>query len=102
MTDTELRLLSLSKSASEFVSKSGLEVPIFSRLPAWPEDADFPCQRLIETELRLRITPDPLLRAIALRQTFDPDEQSPWVFVPIPSLNQVWLVRTAKLDASRN
>lgn len=102
MTPTELRLLSLSKSASEFVSKSGLEVPAFSRPGDWPKSTDFPCQRVVEDDLRLRLTPDPLLRAIALRQKYDPDEQSEWAFVPIPSLNQVWLVRTAQLDPRRN
>ena len=102
MTQLEARLLSLSESATKFVSESGLPMPLFKPGSAWPDVNDLPCHRVLEDDLRLRITPDPLLRAIALRQVHDPDEQSLWVFVPVPALNQVWLVRTAKFDPSRN
>ena len=94
MTRLESSLLSLSESAIKFVSESGLPIPTFVPGSAWPDIHDLPCHRVAEDDLRLRITPDPLLRAIALRQVYDPDELSVWVFVPVPALNQVWLVRT--------
>jgi hypothetical protein len=102
MTPQEFRLLILSETATKFVERQGVPVPTFIGLPNWPDDTAFPVQRIPEDELRLRLLPDPLNRAVALRQKFDPDELSWWTFVPIRDLNQVWLVRVAKIDPSLN
>jgi len=54
-------------------------------------------------EILILILPNPFLRAIALRQRHDPDEQSLWVFCPAgDGSNNVWLVRTKEVDMDRN
>ena len=102
MSPLEFKLLSLSEAASKFVSKQGLPVPVFTGLPTWPEDTDFPVQQIPELDAHLFTQPDPIKRAISYRQRYDPDEMSRWTFVPNVDRNEVWLVRVARIDPSLN
>lgn len=102
MTPLEAHLLVLFESASEFVSQTGLSVPVFEGLPNWPAESSFPVQTFVEVPIFKVVSPDPLLRAIAYRQKHDPDEKSKWVFVPNRAENCVWLVRVSRFDPSHN
>jgi hypothetical protein len=62
-------------------------------MPANDDKSGTPVRAVQENPIFLRVTPDPLSRAIGLRQHFDPDELSLWAFVPGPA-GRVWLVRT--------
>jgi hypothetical protein len=105
ITPLELKLNALSKAATKFATQTATKIPTFdpnSKPFTWPADKSFPCLRVLEGTLRPNLIPNPLHRAIALRQQHDPDEQSLWVFVPVPDHNEVWLVRTARFDPALN
>ena len=106
MTPTELRLRTLAQQAHRVLTKLGKSVPIYTGLPKWPSQSVSPVWIIPQPEVYKLIGASPLHRAIGLRQKYDPDEQSLWVFTPAgDGSDEVWLVRTKRtqmVDPSNN
>ena len=106
MTQLELRLLSLSKEAYSVAKKTGKEIPVFHGLPEWPSESVSPIWIVSPDQILSileEILPSPHMRAIAMRQRYDPDEKSLWVFCPAgDGSDEVWLVRTKVVEHDRN
>jgi len=107
MTQLELRLLSLSKEAYSVAKKTGKEIPVFNGLPEWPSESVSPIW-IVSPDQILSILKEifetsPFLRAVTMRQKYDPDEKSLWVFCPAcDGSDEVWLVRTRTVEHDRN
>ncbi len=106
MTPTELRLRTLAQQAHRVLTKLGKSVPIYTGLPKWPSQSVSPVWIIPTDDILEMILPSPHMRAVALRQKYDPDEQSLWVFTPAgDGSDEVWLVRTKRtqmVDPSNN
>lgn len=103
MTQLELRLLSLSKEAYSVIKKTGKVIPVFHGLPEWPSQSVSPVWIIPQLEFFKLLEISLLHRAIGLRQKYDPDEESLWVFCPAcDGSDEVWLVRTKRAEHDRN
>lgn len=99
---TTFDLLVLARQAEEWLSSQGLDpasVPDWTELPQLPPAAPPPVRpvwRIPMTDLDRRLEAPARVRCRTLRSKYDPDEASPWAFVPT-SNDEVWLVLTKQI-----